>query len=165
MPIKKIFNHNNLLEFDINGFVDLRKAIVPYYINTDLRQYQIKAKVEIYDKWKMGLKSVLLQMPTGTGKTRLFCSMVREFHIASQKDDIRRVLLVAHREELILQIRDTLSKIFRLRAGIIKNGHKEEPTVPIQIASIQTLKNRELARIPSLVIIDEAHRTQGGQWE
>jgi superfamily II DNA or RNA helicase/methyl coenzyme M reductase subunit D len=160
LPINKIFNHNNLLEFDINGFVNLRKAIVPYYINTDLRQYQIKAKVEIYDKWKRGLKSVLLQMPTGTGKTRLFCSMVREFHIASHKDDIRRVLLVAHREELILQIRDTLSKNFGLKAGIIKNGYEEEPKIPIQIASIQTLKNRELTRIPSLVIIDEAHHAK-----
>ena len=148
---------NNTLEFDLKGFVDLRKTIVPYLINTNLRPYQINAKVEIYDKWKSGHKSVLLQMPTGTGKTRLFSSIVREFHYASEKDNIKRVLLVVHREELVLQIRDTLSQYYRLKAGIIKNGYEEEPKIPIQIASIQTLKNRELTRIPSLVIIDEAH--------
>lgn len=157
LKIKRILRDENDLEFDLDAYLDQKNTIVPYLINTDLRPYQIQSKMEIYRFWQDGHRNILLQMPTGTGKTRLFCSIVREFFIASTKDDIKRVLLVVHREELVLQIRDTLSKNYQLGAGIIKNGYQEEPRIPIQIASIQTLKNRTLPRKPTLVIIDEAH--------
>ena len=47
--------------------------------DTSLRPYQIDNKARIYDFWHTG-RSVMLQMPTGTGKTRLFVSIVKDLH-------------------------------------------------------------------------------------
>lgn len=50
------------------------------YRDGDLRDYQSAHKHLIYEKWKTA-NSILLQMPTGTGKTRLFVSIIRIFKI------------------------------------------------------------------------------------
>jgi len=127
-------------------------------INHGLRDYQIEAKKKIYESWKDGNRSVLLQMPTGTGKTRLFCSIVREFNnLAITRDFPTSILIVAHREELINQINQDLSNKYHIDGGIIKAGHPFEPNKPTQIASIQTLNNRQFNKDVSLIIIDEAH--------
>ena len=45
--------------------------------DNQLRDYQKINKLKIYDSWNE-FKSVMLQMPTGTGKTRLFASIVKQ---------------------------------------------------------------------------------------
>ena len=52
-----------------------------YDFDTSLRGYQIENKRRIYNAWHDGNRSVMLQMPTGTGKTRLFVSIVKDFHM------------------------------------------------------------------------------------
>lgn len=94
------------------------------------------------------------QLPTGGGKSVLFAA------IASHYAELGlRVLLIAHREELIIQGAKHLSNWTQYPVGIIKAGYPFEPLFPIQFASIQTIVNR-LDRLPDydLVIIDEAHR-------
>jgi superfamily II DNA or RNA helicase len=127
------------------------------YSNSGLRPYQIFSKEQIYGAWKAGSRSVLLQMPTGTGKTRLFTSITREISNLSQIGDIKRVVIVAHKEELIQQISYTLSNHYNLTHGIIKAGVTPDYEIPIQVASVQTLRNRNYDKDVSLLIIDEAH--------
>ena len=77
--------------------------------DNSLREYQIKSKNEIYKAWTLS-SSVLFQMPTGTGKTRLFVSIIKDIQrISSIKKKRIGVLVLAHREELIEQIDHTLS--------------------------------------------------------
>jgi superfamily II DNA or RNA helicase len=65
-------------------------------LSISLREYQLDGIKKIFNAWRTGLKCVLFQMPTGTGKTVLFAEIVRKAHIKNKK-----VLLVVHRRELV----------------------------------------------------------------
>ena len=85
--------------------------------------------------------AVMVQMPTGTGKTYLLAAIVGSFLK-------REVWIVAHRRELVSQIKDTLKKFFR-----------SQETASIKVVSIQWLSRhyREMKVSPGLIVIDEAH--------
>ena len=85
--------------------------------------------------------SVMVQMPTGTGKTYLFAALVGLF----LKEE---VWVVAHRRELVSQIKDTLEKFF--------SSLKSTST---KVISIQWLSRHygEMEEKPGLIVIDEAH--------
>ena len=126
-----------------------------------LRPYQINSKKEIYEAWR-STQSILFQMPTGTGKTRLFTSIMKDIELTNNQITANskiRILVLAHRAELISQIADTLQK-YHLKFGIIKSGILENSDATIQIASIQSL-SRRLSRWKNtpfnFIIIDEAH--------
>jgi len=129
-------------------------------IDNTLRPYQNNAKREVYHVWE-SMHSVLFQMPTGTGKTRLFSSIIRDTQrLAHEKKTRIGVLVLAHRIELIQQIDETLSYKYGIAHGIIKSGIEEEMDFPVQVASVQTIARR-LDRWKqkgfSYIIIDEAH--------
>ena len=126
-----------------------------------LRPYQQKAKKEIFDSWdKVG--SVMFQMPTGTGKTRLFTSIIHDINEYSiQRRETVKILIIAHRTELIDQIDESLKR-YKVAHGIIAGGRGKDYTFPVQVASIQTLTNvHNIGDAEKLnaqfVIIDEAH--------
>ena len=113
-----------------------------------LRDYQQSVLDELHQVWRKN-RSVMIQMPTGTGKTVLLAAVIREY---AKKG----VLVVAHRRELIEQISDTL-EAFGVEHGIILAGQMEDGTKKVQVASIQTLSRRGSEQNPSLVVVDEAH--------
>mgnify|MGYP001056095056 CR=1 FL=1 len=119
-------------------------------IGTTLRDYQIEMKRRLYEAWKEH-RSVMLQMPTGTGKTHLMASVIADAFEGG-------VLIVAHRIELVEQISRTLDA-FGIVYGKITGRSVSKEGLRIQVASIQTLNKRmaELPLNPSLIIIDEAH--------
>ena len=85
--------------------------------------------------------SVMVQMPTGTGKTYLLAAIVGLF----LKEE---VWVVAHRRELVSQIKDTLERFF-----------SSLKTTSIKVTSIQWLSRHygEMEEKPGLIVIDEAH--------
>ncbi|CAN5664000.1 hypothetical protein BH10BAC3_BH10BAC3_36240 [soil metagenome] len=125
-------------------------------MNVRLRDYQTKGIDDILNAWT-DCKSVLFQMPTGTGKTTLFCGIVRKFTTELYPD--KKVLIITHRKELVEQAFKRLVSDFHLTSGIISANLIGDQSAPIQVASIQTLVRREQHQkdIFSLVIIDEAH--------
>jgi superfamily II DNA or RNA helicase len=138
--------------------IDINKIVISEDIT--LREYQKKSKEKIYSLWQ-NHQSVMLQMPTGTGKTRIFASIVKDLHNTGANLGIAiKVLLLAHRDELIEQISENLGRRYNVRHGIIKSSLSEEPHIPTQIASILTLVRR-LERWSQkqfdVIIIDEAH--------
>lgn len=136
--------------------------------DTELRPYQIESKVKIYEAWQE-CRSVMFQMPTGTGKTRLFSSIIkdiREKTVSTQERN--KILVLAHRTELIEQIYNTLAIKYGLGGGIIKSGFEEKPTLLVQIASVQTL-SRRLSKWAdkrfTYIIIDEAHHALASTYQ
>ena len=129
--------------------------------DVSLRPYQQKAKKEIFESWDK-VDSVMFQMPTGTGKTRLFTSIIHDINDYSiQRRESVKILIIAHRTELIDQIDESLEK-YKVAHGIIAGGRERDYKLPVQVASIQTLTNihniKEAEKLNAqFVIIDEAH--------
>jgi superfamily II DNA or RNA helicase len=116
-----------------------------------LRSYQQKLIKDIFDHWAAGVKSVLAQAPTGSGKRIIFCYIAKDFVGRGE-----RVLVIAHKIELITQAVEDLERFTGLKIGVVKHGVKPAPECLIQVASIQSLVNREFPKA-SLVVVDEAH--------
>ncbi len=127
-------------------------------MDVKLRDYQINGIKDIINAWQE-CRSVLFQMPTGTGKTTLFCEIARKFSLELHPD--KKVLIITHRKELVEQAFDRLESGFDLYTGKIAANFLADLSAPIQVASIQTLVKRDEHKkdIYSLVIIDEAHHT------
>lgn len=131
--------------------------------NENLREHQIDAKGKIFDAWN-SYDSVLLQMPTGTGKTYLFTSVINDLLSAYKEHhtDIR-ILVVAHRMELLDQISATLTK-FGIDHGFIQGARDQHLWKRVQVASIMSLlTDRNYCTTLRLkfdyIIVDEAHHS------
>jgi len=124
----------------------------------ELRSYQKEAIKDIRDAWTFN-RNVLLQMPTGTGKTNVFCEVIRLHRLEYPNS---RVLVLTHKRELVLQTVRRL-RSFTIIPGMILAGHFSNPDHQVQVATIQTLIRRKnlltfLTNV-SLIIIDEAHHS------
>src|SRR5690606_23123583 len=108
-------------------------------MNVRLRDYQINGIDEIINAWT-DCNSVMFQMPTGTGKTTLFCEIVRKF--TTELYPSKKVLIITHRKELVEQVFNRLVNDFHLVAGIISSNFISNYSAQIQVASIQTLVKR-----------------------
>ena len=134
-----------------------------YRDDPTLRDYQREAKEKIFGQWDC-VNNVLYQMPTGTGKTRLFTSLIRDINLSGLQEHRRKsILIIAHRTELIEQIDASLNR-YHIPHGIIAGSFKDRRDLfqPIQVASIQTIthpSNYQLAMAfdADFIIIDEAH--------
>jgi len=131
-----------------------------------LRDYQQDAKEKIFGMWNK-VDSILYQMPTGTGKTRLFTSLIRDINVWGLRNgEKKRILIIAHRSELIVQIDKSLEK-YHVSHGIIAGSifkGKKDLTKSVQVASIQTISHGSNYDIASnlnvdFIIIDEAHHS------
>lgn len=138
-------------------------------IDRTLRPYQQTAKEEIFAAWD-DCNNVMFQMPTGTGKTRLFTSIISDIKawgVLSNKDI--KILIIAHRVELIEQISESLDK-YRVSHGIIAGGKTRNLRPQVQVASIQTIAHRtniNIARSLAVdyIIIDEAHHSVANSYK
>ena len=136
-----------------------------------LRDYQPLAKEEIFSKWNR-VDNILYQMPTGTGKTRLFTSIIRDISIWGLRHNINyRILIIAHRSELIEQSSRSLDK-YHIKYGVLAGTMKDKRdlTQAIQVASIQTITHpANQCLIDELkfdfIIIDEAHHAVANSYQ
>jgi superfamily II DNA or RNA helicase len=121
-----------------------------------VRPYQDAAKKAIYASLREH-RSTLLVLPTGTGKTVVFADVVGD---GVRKG--RRVLILAHRAELIEQGAAKISAIAGCEVGIEMADQRDgsRGDAPILMASVQSIVRR-LASFPrdafNLVVVDEAH--------
>lgn len=126
-------------------------------IKESLRYYQQEALTEVIELWQYH-KRVLVQSPTGSGKSLILCYPIKEFLRMG-----RPVLAIAHKIELISQLRDHIRRWCEVEPGIIadRTQFKRDPSALVQIASIQALSYLKPEQLPpaSLVAIDEAHHS------
>ena len=120
-----------------------------------LRHYQRAAAHEIQTRVMHGARRILVVAPTGSGKTVLFAHLATTARARG-----RRVLIVAHRRELIHQAYAKLlaSGLDEVDVGVVMaSDPRRRPAAGIQVASVDTLRYRTRPRA-DLVIIDECHR-------
>lgn len=116
----------------------------------DLREYQQDFVARLRDAYRRSSR-VLGVSPTGSGKTVAFAYIT---HNAAQKGN--RVIIAAHRTEIVGQISEALDKM-DVKHGRIQPGHKPTGDL-VQVAMIQTLANRaDRIEAPDFLIIDESH--------
>jgi DNA repair protein RadD len=122
-----------------------------------VRPYQDDLENKLVEAWRRGYRRILLVLFVGGGKTFVAARV-----IARALAKGKRVLFIAHRDELIHQAFETFlaSGIAESNIGFIQSGQLFNARAQIQIASIQTLSRRSLPAA-DLVFIDEAHRSQG----
>jgi DNA repair protein RadD len=122
-----------------------------------LRPHQVRGCSLIRAAVLKGHRSPLAVMATGGGKTLL---AALGFMVPAVEHG-KRVLFLAHSQELIKQPSAKLDEIGLHDHGILMGSHwRRRPRAPIQIATVQTLSRRlDKARLDfDLVITDEAHR-------
>lgn len=127
----------------------------------ELRSYQLDAIQAMRDRLASGRVAPLCVSPTGSGKTVIESELVR-LHL--EKDEANRVLVVAHRRELIGQIASTLLRNGITSVGEILPGVVQRPQARVQVASTQTLRARGLLPPATLIIYDEAHHYSADDW-
>lgn len=138
-------------------------------VDNTLRSYQQQAKTDIFASWDE-CDNVLFQMPTGTGKTRLFTSIISDIKAwGILKHQSAKVLIIAHRSELIEQISESLSKYY-VNHGIIAGGKERNLRPDVQVASIQTITHHANADVAQslnadFIIIDEAHHSMANSYK
>lgn len=124
----------------------------------ELRPYQQAARTSIQSEWEKGVKRTLLVLPTGCGKTIVFSKVI--------EDRVRlgeRVLVLAHRTELLEQASDKLKKSTGLGTALEKaESSSLNSWFRVVVGSVQTLQRQK--RLDQFkpdhfdtIIVDEAH--------
>lgn len=125
-----------------------------------LRPYQEAAKAAIFQEWDKGIHKTLLVLPTGCGKTIVFAKVTED---CVRRGD--RVLILAHRGELLEQAADKIAKATKLGCATEK---AEQSCLGswfrITVGSVQTLmREKRLGQFSAdyfnTIIIDEAHHS------
>lgn len=123
-----------------------------------LRDYQEEAREAVQNEWRNGIQKTLLVLPTGCGKTIVFSKVI--------EDRVRlgeRVLVLAHRGELLEQAADKLEKSTGLKCATEKAEQTSLGSwFRVVVGSVQTLmRDKRLSKFDKrhfdTIIIDEAH--------
>ncbi len=132
-----------------------------------LRPYQARARSCVFDEFGGGVRSTLVVMATGTGKTYLFGSVAKMVI-----DQGGKVLILAHRQELLSQAANSLAE-FDIDAAIEKAERNARTSLlgepDCVVASVQTLRGDRLASWPrkhfKLIVVDECHHVTANSYK
>ena len=132
----------------------------------NLRPYQEEARKRVEEEWRKGNRKTLLVLPTGTGKTIVFSRIAADMVMQGKK-----VLILAHRGELLEQAADKLRKSTGLAALL----EKAESTslgkwCSVVVGSVQTLmRESRLKKFRKdafgTIIVDEAHHALSASYQ
>ena len=138
--------------------MDNKTQIEHFQSTPHLRPYQRDVLTAVRNAYKAGKRRVIVSLPTGTGKTVVFAHFPRVLNMK------KRLLVLAHREELLLQARDKFRSIDpELKAEIEQAGARAAADAKVVIASVPTLARNgaRLSRLQpdefSIIVVDEAH--------
>lgn len=129
-----------------------------------LRPYQIECVSKIEESF-LEFNRVLVTLFTGAGKTIIFSEIANKYI-----KDGKKVLVLAHREELLDQAADKMMKFHGVDFTLIKSGKDYDESKMFQIGSVQSLcKEDRLNKFDKdyygLIIVDEAHHCMADTYQ
>jgi DNA repair protein RadD len=126
-----------------------------------LREYQEILVARVRECFANRVRRVMLQAPTGSGKTIMFAYVAER---AMKRG--KRVLILVHRVELLRQTVDKL-RLYGIEPDLITAWTKEVATGHVAVASIQTLGRRlhQYSDCWDLIVIDEGHHSVAPTWK
>lgn len=132
----------------------------------ELRPYQEAARQSIESEWAQGRQRTLLVLPTGTGKTVVFSMVAKD-----QVDAGGRVLILAHRGELLQQAADKLMAATGLGCAVEKADDTSVGSwYRVTVGSVQSMmRPKRLAQFPAnwfdTIVVDEAHHALSDSYQ
>ncbi len=125
----------------------------------ELRPYQTESLAQVEARYRVGARRLLVALPTGTGKTVVFARFPGYFRMK------KRLLVLAHRRELLEQARDKFQRVDPDLAVDIEQGSRRATAdSQVVVASVPTLGRKGSARLAALdpeefylIVVDEAH--------
>jgi DNA repair protein RadD len=125
--------------------------------DTEIRDYQRDLIDETLEALR-DHRSVLLQAPTGAGKTEMAIEIARK-----HRDGI--VWFVCHRHEIVDQTSAALKRAGVDAHGVVAPRHPEDATIRMQVCSIGALRHRyKRYPAPDLIVLDECHHAAASSW-
>jgi superfamily II DNA or RNA helicase len=118
----------------------------------NLRPYQLQLVDRVRAEYRVGARSVLMQLGTGGGKTHTAATL-----IALSVAKGRRVIFAAHLDALIDDTSERLTAA-GIEHGVVQADRPTRPDAPVQVCSLATLHHRGSRPPAELVIVDECHR-------
>jgi DNA/RNA helicase len=131
-----------------------------------LRPYQEEARAKVQQEWKEGRKRTLLVLPTGCGKTIVFSKIIEDRVKMGE-----RVLVLAHRSELLEQASDKLMTATGLGTALEKAENTSIGSwFRVVVGSVQTMqREKRLSQFPpnhfDTIVIDEAHHAMSDGYQ
>ncbi|MFN7974031.1 MAG: DEAD/DEAH box helicase [Acidobacteriota bacterium] len=123
-----------------------------------LRPYQRECLETLRNRYLAGKRRLLVALPTGTGKTVIFAQFPGYFGMK------RRLLVLAHREELLDQAAHKFQAVDPALAVEVEQADRRAASARVVVASVPTLgreHSKRLARLDPedfyLIVVDEAH--------
>lgn len=125
-----------------------------------LRPYQAVLIEQCRAAMRAGTRRILLQSPTGSGKTSLTAAMLRA---AAERG--KRSWFVVHRRELLEQSARTFIEAADLHTGLVAAGSPLTPRAPVQVCLVGSLPRR-LGKLepPDLIVWDECQHLASASW-
>jgi len=126
----------------------------------ELDKPQIDFVNAIDNSFAMGNRAIIARAATGFGKTVVASYVANRTEARGQ-----RVMMSVHRRALLTQTSKTFNK-FNVYYGYIAAGMPRDPFAPVQLASIDTLKNcyEDISFVPDIFFVDEAHLSLAEGW-
>lgn len=125
-----------------------------------LRPYQLTLIDQSRAALRRGCRRLLIQSPTGSGKT---CLVAHLLATAAAKG--KRAWFCVHRKELLDQAVQTFVDAADIHTGIVAAGYPSDPSAPVQVCSVGSLKRRLAAlQPPDLLVWDECHHVPSASW-
>lgn len=134
----------------------------------NLRNYQNEALSSVIKSFNSKIHKQVIVLPTGAGKTVLFIAIAQHFQQLSTQQKPFKILILAHRDELVTQAYDKF-KIFYPEADVaIFKGKKRNLDHQVIISSMQTC-NKRIQQLKEkdfgLLIIDECHHAASESYQ
>ena len=132
----------------------------------ELRPYQQAAREAVEEQWQRGIARTLVVLPTGCGKTIVFVKIVEDMVRNGE-----RVLILAHRGELLDQAADKMQKAVGLGCAVEKADQSCLGTwYRVVVGSVQTLmREKRLSQFDKdyfqTIVIDEAHHAVSDSYQ
>ena len=132
------------------------------------REYQSDAVAKVFAAIERGVTRLLYVLATAMGKTVIMGAIIDDLLM-----DEKKVLVLAHREELIMSAYRTIKGYCKLTDYQIGAEMADEWKAPrscsVMVASVPTLQGNRLLRVhqffqPDVIIVDEAHRAVGDSY-